>query len=76
MIEFLEKEIWYILKRNRNEAFLRWILEFLIETEKKYQEKLKESLINLEAKAPQIYKEVKHEIPWKLNLDLDYQRYN
>lgn len=46
------------------------------ETEKKYQEKLKESLINLEAKAPQIYKEVKHEIPWKLNLDLDYLRYN
>ena len=37
MIEFLEKEIWYILKRNRNEAFLRWVLEFLIETEKKYQ---------------------------------------
>ena len=46
------------------------------ETEKIYQDKIKESLINLEAKAPQIYKEVKKEIPWKLNLDLNYPRYN
>lgn len=46
------------------------------EQELMYREKIKQSLLNLEAKAPEIYKEVKKEIPWTLNLNLNYQRFN
>ncbi len=50
--------------------------ELNAESEQKYKDKIKQSLINLEQKAPEVFKEVKHDIPWKLNLDLNYQRYN
>lgn len=46
------------------------------EQEQMYREKIKQSLLNLEAKAPEIFREVKKEIPWKLNLNLNYPRYN
>lgn len=45
------------------------------EQEQIYKDKIRQSLCNLEAKAPEIYKEVKKEIPWKLNLNLNYPRY-
>ena len=47
-----------------------------LEQEQIYKDKIKQSLINLEEKAPQIYEEVKKEIPWKLNLNLNYPRCN
>ena len=44
------------------------------EEETFYLEKIKTSLEELEDKAPEIYNEVKPEIPCKLNLDLNYPR--
>ncbi len=43
--------------------------------EKIYQEQIRQSLLDLEKNAPQIFEEVKGEIPWKLNLDLNYPRF-
>lgn len=45
------------------------------EQEQAYRDRIKQSLINLEEKAPKIFKEVNKEIPWKLNLNLNYPRY-
>lgn len=44
--------------------------------EKFYKEKIRQSLLELEENAPKIFEEVKHEIPCKLNLDLNYPRFN
>lgn len=44
--------------------------------EKIYLEKIKQSLLNLEEKAPVVFKEVKQDIPCKLNLNLNYPRFN
>lgn len=46
------------------------------ESEKIYLEKIKQSLLNLEEKAPAVFKEVKHKIPCTLNLNLNYPRFN
>ena len=45
------------------------------EDETKYKEKIEKSSLELEEKAPKIFEEVKHDIPWKLNLDLNYPRF-
>ena len=41
-----------------------------------YKDKIANALFELDKKAPKIFEEVKHEIPWKLNLDQNYQRFN
>ncbi len=46
------------------------------EDEKVYKEKIEKSLLELEKNAPKIFEEVKQDIPWKLNLDLNYPRFN
>lgn len=45
------------------------------EQENEYKEKIEKSLLELEEKAPKIFEEVKGDIPWKLNLDLNYPRF-
>ena len=46
------------------------------EDERIYKEKIEKSLLELEKNAPKIFEEVKQDIPWKLNLDLNYPRFN
>lgn len=46
------------------------------EQEQLYREKIRQSLINLEQNAPKVYEEVKRDIPWTLNLNLNYPRFN
>lgn len=41
-----------------------------------YKDKIANALFELEEKAPQTYREVNKEIPWKLNLDRSYQHFN
>lgn len=41
-----------------------------------YKDKITNALLELEEKAPQTYREVNKDIPWKLNLDRNYQHFN
>ncbi len=41
-----------------------------------YKDKIANALFELEAKAPKTYREVKKEIPWKFNLDRNYQHFS